>query len=184
MHDSAARIPLIVRYPERFPSGEICETPASLVDIAPTFLAASGAELSDHGLDGVDLADLAAGTSTREMVFSQFNKAEQGVYMVADKRWKYMYSAPDQREFLFDRIADPLETRNRAATPFMKEHASRMRKALIDHLRENGELAALDGENLKMFPKQELPDDPDAGLLIQDASWGDLRIPGYTDASD
>ncbi|HPU86344.1 MAG TPA: sulfatase-like hydrolase/transferase [Candidatus Latescibacteria bacterium] len=181
MHNAAARVPLIIRHPERFARGAICSRPASLVDIAPTVLAAAGANIKDHELDGVDLSELVSGACSREMVFSQFQKAGQGVYMAVDERWKYFYSAPDGREFLFDHRVDPLETRNRVATPFIKDDAARMRAALVDHLKAGGETAALDGDSWKQYPRLEMPEDPDTGLLIQDSPWGVSKIPGYSD---
>jgi hypothetical protein len=67
--DASARIPLIVRWPNRSRAGGVCDRPASLVDIAPTILAASGADASGLNLDGVDLAGLADGSATRELVY-------------------------------------------------------------------------------------------------------------------
>jgi len=181
MHDAAAKIPLIARLPGVFEGGRTCDEPVSLLDIAPTVLSASGGTITSHQLDGVDLAEVVAGTSRRGMIFGQFQTAGRASYMAVDRRWKYFYSAPDNREFLFDHAVDPLETRNRAHAPFMDEHAGRMRQALIEHLRAGGEAAALDGERWRVYPKLDLPDDPDAGLLIQDHPWAVTRIPGYTD---
>ena len=182
MHDSAARIPLLARLPGVFDGGKTCHAPASLVDIAPTILSATGANITSHPLDGVDLAELVAGRSDREMVFGQFQRAGRASYLAVDRRWKYFYSAPDNRDFLFDHAVDPLETRNRAATPFMGDQADRMRRALIEHLKAGSESAALDTDQWKVYPTLPVPTDPDAGLLIQDNRWADTQIPGYTDA--
>ena len=43
--DAAARIPLLVRYPERFEANAQCDTPTSLVDVLPTSLGAAGLPL-------------------------------------------------------------------------------------------------------------------------------------------
>ena len=43
--DAAARIPLLVRYPERFEANVQCDTPTSLVDVLPTSLCAAGLPL-------------------------------------------------------------------------------------------------------------------------------------------
>ena len=118
MHDSCQRIPMLVRYPQRFGAGEICNSPVSLVDIMPTMLEAAGLASTGFSLDGEDLAQIADGSPSRECVFSQFNEKGNGVYVAINDRYKYCYSAPDNREFLFDRIQDPEETRNRAGAPF------------------------------------------------------------------
>lgn len=181
MHDAAARIPLLARLPRVFDGRSACDAPASLVDIAPTILSLTGATITSHALDGVDLAELAAGQSERKLVFGQFQRAGRASYLAVDRRWKYFYSAPDNREFLFDHAVDRFETRNRAGTPFMGDHTDRMRRTLIEHLKTGGDTAALDADRWKLYPKLAIPEDPDTGLLIQDNRWADTSLPGYTD---
>jgi arylsulfatase len=183
MHDSAARVPMVVRLPDRFAAGDICDQVVGHVDVAPTLLGAAGAALGTHQPDGVDLADVAAGNVDREMVFSQLFSGEKAIYMAVSDGWKYMYSAGDGRAYLFDRVTDPQETRNRAGIwglPQVAEAETYMREALMKFLREGGETAGLDGDEWREFPQIELDVNPDAGLLIQDAR-GDYSIPGYTD---
>jgi len=182
MHDSAARVPLIARFPGRLTGGRVCDEVTSLVDVAPTVLAATGADVGSMPLDGVDLAEVASGTSRREYVFSQFQTAGTALYMVAGRRWKYFYSAADNREFLFDRVTDPLETRNKVGLTFCRDEVRRMKGVLIEHLRAGGETQGIDGDDWKVFPYQDVPGDPDAGLLIQDHGWAKTSIPGYADA--
>jgi arylsulfatase len=181
MLDSAARVPLIARLPGRFGAGERVARPASLVDLAPTFAAASGAGMDSDSLDGVDLADLAAGTCDREMVFSQHDCAGAATYMAVSEGHKYMYSAADGREWLFDRAADPQELRSRAGLPFCRDSRDAMKNALIQHLRSGGEVDALDDDDWKQYPRREMSTDPDANLLIQDHRWAQTTIPGYSD---
>ncbi len=199
MHDACARVPLLARLPGRFAPGAACTVPASLVDIAPTVCAAAGARVESHPLDGCDLAELARGAVPREMVFAQHafvpfrpqghllhqnpeTRAALSTYMAVSRRWKYVYSATDHREFLFDRLTDPLETRNRAGLPHCREPLAALRGALQEHLRSGGETAGIGPDGAwREFPPQRLPEDPDALLLVQDHSWPDTRIPGYTD---
>lgn len=208
MHDSCARIPMIASLPGRFEPGQTCDTPVNLVDLAPTFLAAAGAGIESHELDGVDLADIASGASDRRMVFSQhaythrvnivnhgrpvrpeytndpaLEVAAFSSYMAVSRDWKYFYSAPDDREFLFDRNSDPHETRDRAELTFCREARREMRAALFEFLRRGGEDKGIDGDRWRSFPKPDFPDAPDAGLLIQDGytPWTTPRIPGYTE---
>ena len=97
-----------------------------------------------------------------------------------DADWKYVYSAPDQREFLFDRKAPHLDSEDLSQA---KEHSAvfqTLRAALISHLKENGEQAALDGDSWKKYPIQTISDDPNDGLLFQDHPWADEFIPGYS----
>ena len=181
--DSAARIPMIVRYPERVGAGIRTDALASLVDVMPTFLSAAGIDTSRMDLDGCDLAELAEDPSSREMIWGQHNKGALASYMALTKRWKYIYSVPDRREFLFDRLVDPDETRNRAETLGYIDQTRAIRTALIEHFQVEGYDEPLDGDEWRLYPAPELPRDPDAGLLFQDARWADpyLHIPDYTD---
>lgn len=185
MLDAAARIPLLLRYPERLTPGTVCDTPSSLVDVVPTLLQAAGIPgegLSLSGVDLVTLANDAEGRYAERMVYSQFQRREQGVYMALNRRFKYFYSAPDRREFFLDRRADPQEMRNRAGLVFCQQELEAMRRALFAYYRSQGYEEPLEGDAWRLFPQPSLPEDPDAGLLIQDPPWSKpyQRIPGYT----
>ncbi len=180
MHDAAVRVPLIARYPKCFQAGSVSHTPVSLVDVAPTILSASGTAPMGHPLDGLNLADVAAGHCERTEVFSQYCTGEKAMTMIVNEQWKYFYSVPDGREYLFDRVGDPEETVNRAGLELCEDARLEMKAHLIDFLRSVGETDILDGDDWKTIPKMELPANPDALLPIQDQSWADLTIPGYS----
>jgi arylsulfatase len=208
MHDSCARIPLIISMPGRFEGGRVCEDPASLVDIAPTILGAADVGMKTHKLDGIDLNKLINGKSDRKYVYSQLSfynmgpgfiqrdtqfeefisveenkRAAFSTYMAAGRDWKYFYSAPDNCEFLFDKRTDPRETRNISGCIFCKDSLKEIKSALVGHLRENGETGGIEGGDWKPVKMPSFTKDPDRGLLIQDmyTPWGDTEIPGYTD---
>ncbi|MCX5661976.1 MAG: sulfatase-like hydrolase/transferase [Planctomycetota bacterium] len=180
-HAAAARVPLLARLPGAFAPGGRCAEPASLVDIAPTFVGLAQGEVS-RGFEGVDLSRLAKGEAPREAVFIQFQRAGEAIYAAIDARWKYVFSAPDARAWLFDREGDPQETRNMVDAPEGRLEAARLKAALIGHLRRAGDDAALDGDDWRAWPVQKMPEDLDARLIYQDHSWADQKIPGYTDA--
>ncbi len=129
-------------------------------------------------------AVLGPGDRHDRLVFSQLNRAGYGLYTALNRRWKFVYSAPDQRELLFDRVRDPGETHDLADALWQPEWPSsraqaEMRRALVAWLKEQGEEAALDGEKLRTYPKREMPENPDAWLIYQDHPWADQRVPGY-----
>jgi len=104
--DSAARVPLILCDPD-LPQGKVCDRPVSLVDIMPTLLQAVGLK-PEEDYSGRSLADIALGRERREMVFGQFSYGATGMYMAVTDRLKYIYSAPDRKEWLlFDLRTDP-----------------------------------------------------------------------------
>ena len=191
---SAANIPMVVRYPERFAAGQFCSAPASLVDVMPTFLAAAGIPLAPLALDGLDLAEVAATPGQRKMVYGHYqwgghDHFDRALYMALTQRWKYIYSAAENREFLFDLRVDPEETRNRSETLGCLDQTRSLRQAMIAQLQQEGQtvlpnrMGAIDGDHWRVYPPPEFPRDPDAGLLFQDADWASSRlsIPGYTD---
>jgi arylsulfatase A-like enzyme len=204
MHDSCARIPMIIAWPERFAPGGICDEPASLVDIAPTLLAAASTGIESHKLDGVDLHLIASGKINRPYVFGQlslnmsryleadaaFNKqiadpvvcrAVFSSYMAVSRDWKFFYSAPDNQAFLFDKRTDNQETRNVADSPFAAEPLKKLRTALLDHLAACGETGGIQDGAFIPFNVPPLKRNPDAGHLIQDhyTPWAPQHLPGY-----
>lgn len=180
-HDTATRIPLLLRLPGRFDGARRCARPASLVDVAPSLLAACGCTAAAFRPDGVDLAALAAGHAARDAVFSQYGTGAWSETMLVNERHKFVYSAPDCREFLFDRVADPLETRNLEGVEFCRAAQTACRARLIGALQAAGETAVLEGDGWKARPPARMPDNPDAILGHQDHPWADQHIPGYSD---
>ena len=79
--DAAARIPFLVRYPERFQANVQCDTPTSLVDVLPTCLDAADLPLQAER-SGVDLADIAVGDAQRDAIIGQLGQEGTGLYMV------------------------------------------------------------------------------------------------------
>ncbi|MFI2857742.1 hypothetical protein ACH6EH_11410 [Paenibacillus sp. JSM ZJ436] len=92
--------------PDRTKGNEPCHAPVGLVDILPTFLQAAGIEPQED-YSGRSLLDIAEGKQLRELTMGQYNRNEFGVYLAVTERCKYIYSAPDNKEWLFDLQVDP-----------------------------------------------------------------------------
>ena len=179
-HDASLRIPLIVRQPGRFKKGARCDAPASLVDLLPTFLSAAGAEIPSE-CDGVDLAALARGRVRREGVFFHYARGRDAILGIVTDRWKYAWSAPDQKEFLFDRRFFP-ERRNMAGAASAARPLAELRRLVQDRAREYPFSRAVLATNgsWRKFPKARMPRDPDAGLIFQDQPFARPSLPeGY-----
>ena len=176
--DSAARIPMIVKHPE-FSGQSTCDTPVSLVDLMPTFLSYAGIDYKEP-LDGVDLLALAEGLNQRAMIYGQYEQGDYANYMATDGCFKYIYSAPDQKEILLDLKSDPEETRNKALNPLYYEKVKEMRQKTIDYFMAEGYDTPFENGRWKVHPVKEMPDDPDAYLLFQDPAGSIPKIPGYT----
>ena len=91
-----------------------------------------------------------------------------------------MFSVPDQREYLLDMEADPLETRNFALLDSGESHLKRLRSTLIEQFRKDGYTLPLDGGKWLAYPPAKLPPAEQA-TSNQDARWTDayLHVPGY-----
>ena len=181
--DAAANVPLLARLPGRFEGGIVEDTPCSLVDLIPTFLGAANAANLGPSLDGVDLAGL-VGKKEDRTVYGQLQRGGRANYMACTRQLKYIYSAPDQKEYLLDHEVDPEETQNLAGNTFYAGDLARLRARLISFLEAGGYDEATAEGKWKVHPKLEMPDSPDAGLLIQDAGWSKpfQPIPGYSDS--
>lgn len=149
----------------------------------PTLLTAAGVDTKAYDLDGLDLADLAVSEDRDRTVYSQYQRDALGVYMATNRRWKYFYSVPDRREFLFDRIHDPEEMRSRAGLSLCRDDLKEIRTNLFEFYRREGFTDPIEEEDWKLFPQPLLSPDPDVRLLIQDPGWSKPYqvIPGYTD---
>jgi len=178
MHDAAARVPLIFSGAGRFSGGVNNALPASLVDVAPTILGAAGLADAASGMDGDDLATL---TTRDRTVFTQCNYGAQGTHMALNSRYKYIYSAPDNKEFLFSRKKPWRESVNLIGSASHRAAGRALKKELIEKIKEAGEGEVLKGNGWKKFPRLKMPAHPDAGLIRQDHAWANLEIPGYND---
>ena len=179
--DAAARVPMLARYPDRFPCGVVEETPCGSMDLMPTFLGAAGVSEVEADLDGLDMAGM-VGSENKRVIYGQIQRGQRGVYMAYNGDLKYIYSAGDQKEYLLDHRVDAEETRNCAYNVLYASAVKAMRENLIGFFQDEGYTEPLDGGNWKAFDRIAEPKSADANLLIQDAGWATphYRIPGYS----
>ncbi|MFT5467826.1 MAG: arylsulfatase A-like enzyme [Verrucomicrobiales bacterium] len=82
IYEGGLRVPSILEWPAKLKPGTI-DTPAGSVDIYPTMLKIAGAEVEHQPhLDGIDLAEIIAGTQTKRppMGFWHLHTGGQGTY--------------------------------------------------------------------------------------------------------
>jgi arylsulfatase A-like enzyme len=140
MHQVLTHVPLVLRHPAGKAAGQASTYYASTHDIGPTVLRSLGVEVPGH-MNGVDLSpvfDGAAPAKKRGYRTSAYNTSVS----VADDRW--LLIAGNRREDLrlYDRKADPGETRNVA-----RQHPQQVRRLWNLILRDAGP------KGLPRFPK-------------------------------
>lgn len=175
--DPSAHIPLILVDPDR-EGGKTCDAPVTLTDVLPTLLQNAGLPCPESYI-GSSLWDIAEGKTDREFVCGQFNSEDAGLYMIKTRQYKYIYSAADRKELLFDQAAQGRETKNLAGEPAYQELKAKLAGMLIAHFRERGAEAPFDGDFFRLYPQPVLPEGRDAILLSQDPPATLPHIPGY-----
>ncbi|MGE0143476.1 MAG: sulfatase [Planctomycetota bacterium] len=138
MFEGGIRVPTMMRWPGRVPSGATCDEFASTIDVLPTVARLLDATLPEHRIDGRDISDLMLGVedakSPHDVFYSYYAGGE--LQAVRDPRFKLLfphgyrtlagreggrngspvpYSQAKTELVLFDLKADPGETTDVAA---------------------------------------------------------------------
>lgn len=127
--EGSCRVPLLIKPPAAFGAGHplagrVDARQATLADILPTVLALCGIACP-AGLDGRDL--LAEPGPARDL----FGDTENRYFMLLRGRYKYLCSAVNGSELLFDLAEDPRETRDLSGDAACADVRAALREALL-----------------------------------------------------
>ncbi|MDG2167196.1 MAG: sulfatase-like hydrolase/transferase [Opitutales bacterium] len=169
MLDPSARVPMIARLPGSFPGNYRCDTPTTLLDLFPTFTSLGGSHADSPSPEGISLLEAMDNSAKDRIVYSQFSQNDLGLYMAANRKWKYIYSAADDKEWLFELANDPYEIVNRKDDPSCLSQFQKLKDACIQRFKSDGYFKPLDGNDWKHFtpPIPPIPNSDD-GQLFQD----------------
>ncbi len=177
MLNASVRIPLIARLPNKIPVNHRCRIPTTLLDIYPTLLGIAGDRTDRPSIEGKSLFDLVKKAPEDRIVFSQFSQNQLALYMATNENWKYIYSAADNKEWLFDLSNDPHELRNAICDVENQPHLELLKQACIERFESSGYTTSLVGKDWKRYPITEPPArQSDDGLLFQDPAALDDEI--------
>ena len=119
MYEASAAIPLIMKGPD-VPSGQVVQTPVSLVDCYQTIVEGVGEPLTgeERALPGHSLLRIAAGEFPARTVLSEYHDggAPTGYFMVRRNAWKYIHYTGSVPQ-LFNLADDPLEDEDLGQDP-------------------------------------------------------------------
>jgi len=90
MFDGGARVPCIMRWPDKIKPRTVCENMASTIDILPTFATIAGAPMPEKKIDGVNILPLLEGKNEnpRDVFYFFYGNALQAV---RQGRWKLYF---------------------------------------------------------------------------------------------
>ncbi len=173
-HDGSCKVPLIVAGPG-VSAHSVSPALVMLPDVAAT-LSDLFNDPAVEGMDGASLLEVLSGTRTRHHSWlpGQLGTGPDGLYMAKDEQGKYIYSAPDRRDWYFETI-DPREVNDLSESAEHQPQVEVLRQRLQALFRRDGHLAPLDEGGWRTFiTPSELTDlfdrDP-AGRGRQYAEW-------------
>lgn len=147
-YEGSAHVPMLLKLPSHSHGeyqGLNINTPVTMADILPTLVHLAGGDVSDRGLDGHNLLDVAKGRSERKVVVG-LGGANVRCAAIMDGRWKYIYYPEGACEQLFDLENDPYEEQELSRNNEFQEQRSTLKTALIEELTSRGSDLVQDGQ--------------------------------------
>jgi arylsulfatase A-like enzyme len=150
-YDGSVRVPFLIRYPEAFPVGAVCEELIESIDLAPTLLDVAGVPVPET-MQGRSLLGLAEGQieDWREDAFSEIDLhinprihgpndpgSRDYVAMICTSEWKYVHFPNLGIGELYALQRDPHELDNLFYDPAYAVQVAEMRLRLLNRYMRN-----------------------------------------------
>ena len=145
-YESAARIPLLIRWPGQIPAGLVSEATINTPDLMPTMLGLAGLTAPGE-VEGMDLSHTCLGKPGPEPPFA-FMQGMGHTFLwrdghewraIRDKRFTYARYLIDGKECLFDNRQDPQQTKNLIGDPFYAGIHRNMKDAMETKMKDLGD---------------------------------------------
>lgn len=166
-HEPSVKVPLIVYDPSPEADaarGVVCDELVEQIDLAPSFIEAFGGAPPGHVLEGRSLLPFIRGetpTAWRDYAVSEYDWSSSPIaaalevaprdarlFMIADKRWKFIHAEGGFRPMLFDLEADPHEYRDLGDDPDHAEIVALMQERLGEWARRPSQRTTVSDESL------------------------------------
>lgn len=151
MYEHAARVPLIVSYPQRWKGGQVRHGACSLVDVVQTIGQLAGVEIPGDW-DGDSLVPWLDDPSYawKDVALSEYygHNIASGFVMIRKGRFKYVYHTPPDEQHpaereLYDLKADPGEFRNLVGNEEYRSTIEELHAAMVKELGEHPDLTEI-----------------------------------------
>ena len=131
LYETAYRIPMLVRWPERIPAGAAIDACVSTVDFMPTILGLMGVDPSgrEQGRDGSHLLVGKRGEWRDEAFIHHSSLTRAGIFT---PEWELAY-VKDGDSVLFNRLTDPEQIRNQFDDPACKDVVRELTERIVNH---------------------------------------------------
>jgi len=166
-HEPSVKVPMIVYDPRPQADGTrgtVCDALVEAIDLAPTFVEAAGGKPANHILEGRSLTPWLHGDTPkdwRDFAISEYDfsvrpmcqemglRPEQArLFMVTDKRWKFMHCESGHRPMLFDMENDPEEFFDLGDDPEHKPTIDLMYRRLAQWARRSAQRVTRSDEDI------------------------------------
>jgi len=131
-HESSIRVPLIIRWPNRIPSGITSDALVEISDVYPTIMEAIGAS-QPNNISGKSICKLFTKpeSAIREYSLSEIAHFGPHNYMIRNKDYKYAINENDIEFMLYDLKNDPMEQNNLISNIEYTELKNKLRNILF-----------------------------------------------------
>lgn len=130
LYEEVLRIPMMWHWPGKIPSGAVFDETVSLVDVLPTMAEIVGAP-APRGLQGHSLLPTLRDGALPPPAdpYASLHAPRPELLSLVENRWKVIHDVDKGTTRLFDLVADPRETNDRA--PVEAARAARMRERVL-----------------------------------------------------
>ncbi|WP_150524602.1 sulfatase-like hydrolase/transferase [Roseibium sediminis] len=165
-HDPSVKIPMIVYDPRKEADatrGKTCDALMEAIDLAATFVEATGGKVPDHIIEGRSLLPWLHGKTPewRDYAISEYNYSQTSqrqelcvsirdarLFMIFDGRYKMIHAEGGFRPMLFDLQEDPKEYRDLGSSPDHKDEIDRLYDCLAEWGRRMSQRVTVSDEDL------------------------------------
>lgn len=144
-YEECIKIPVILRYPGRIPSGKRVKKLAMNVDMVPTICELANVPIDDD-LDGISWLEMIDGSSSghEAILYTYYQETAHNhvptILAIRTPEWKFVTypGLPDETPELYDLKNDPKELQNLVFNPEYKSRAKQLKGELVELVQSTG----------------------------------------------